>query len=1088
MIGGADRWRRRLDGLAAELAAQIRELQSDDPDDARIDKKTRDLDSLAELRAFVLPLVDEIGAWPARARWGDWLARLAPFARRVLRQPERVVQVLAGLAPMADVGPVTLAEVKDVLAERLGTFFDAPSMPRYGKVFVAATAEARGRAFTVAFVPGVAERMFPRAIHEDPLLADDLRRDVPGLLRQDGRAARERLWLRLAVGAATDRVYVSFPRVDSTGGRARVPSFYALELMRAVTGDVPDYESLTDDARGASSALLAWPAPLVATDAIDEFEHDLSILRALLRDNQPSKGRAQYILQLNAHLRRSLTSQWNRARSVWTFSDGIVRATDAVKPFLATQRLGARAYSVSALQHYAACPYRFLLSAIYRFAPVEEPVPLQKMDPLTRGSLFHQVQADLFRALQHDKLLPPKLADRDRVLRMLDRTIDDVAGEFAEKLAPAIDRVWRDEVAALGRDLHVWIDQVMRDDTWEPWRFEFAFGLRDQTGRDEHSLRDPVTIDGRFQLRGSIDLVEKKRGGEVLRVTDYKTGRNRSPRRSILAGGTMLQPVIYSLAVEAATALKAESARLLVLHDHRQLRRARGPDHRSRTPCRHRGAGDRRSCRRARRVSGGAEREGVRVLRLPPRLRSGRRAALEEKSARAAGRSRRSEEPAMKTLADARDRALIRTDALDDTLVVEAAAGTGKTTELVARIVRVIATGRAQISEVAAVTFTEKAAGELKLRLRQEVEQARRDAGAAEAGHLDAALRKLEEARVTTIHGFCAELLRERPVEAGIDPLFQVMTESQSARLFNGVFERWLQETLADPPEAVRRLLRRRAWPSEEEGSIEGLRRAGHDLTEWRDFDGEWMRPELARRPRIDAMFEELHRVAALLGNYPGRYDALFSSTWPIRTLVEDVTRVEAVTGRDEDGLEAQLVALAPASRSVEDQEGQRRRVSRRRAPRRRLEGDRAGPVLARAVRHGRQRRSRGAPAARSPRPRRSLRPRQGRGGRRRLPRSPAAGAESDSRQSRGADEFPGSLQADLRRRVSGHRSAAGGDPAVARGERSWRGRLAKGHARAGQAVPRRRSEAVDLPVPPRRHRDLQPGRMRSSKPRARGG
>jgi len=102
---------------------------------------------------------------------------------------------------------------------------------------------------------------------------------------------------------------------------------------------------------------------------------------------------------------------------------------------------------------------------------------------------------------------------------------------------------------------------VMRDDTWEPWRFEFAFGLRDQTGRDEHSLPDPVTIDGRFQLRGSIDLVEKKRGGDVLRVTDYKTGRNRSPRRSILAGGTMLQPVIYSLAVEAATALKAESAR-----------------------------------------------------------------------------------------------------------------------------------------------------------------------------------------------------------------------------------------------------------------------------------------------------------------------------------------------------------------------------------------------------------------------------------------------------------------------------------------------------------------------------------------------
>jgi ATP-dependent exoDNAse (exonuclease V) beta subunit len=262
-------------------------------------------------------------------------------------------------------------------------------------------------------------------------------------------------------------------------------------------------------------------------------------------------------------------------------------------------------------------------------------------------------------------------------------------------------------------------------------------------------------------------------------------------------------------------------------------------------------------------------------------------------------------------LLDAEARGLIRADALDATLVVEAAAGTGKTTELVARIVRVLATGRAQISQIAAVTFTEKAAGELKLRLRQAVELARHTAGAGEAAHLDAALRKLEEAHVTTIHGFCAELLRERPVEAGIDPLFQVMTESQAGRLFDGVFQRWLQETLADPPEGVRRLLRRRAWPSEEDGSIEGLRRAGLELAAWRDFDAAWTRPEFARADRIDALFAELQDLAALLARPAARYDALFNSTWPIRTLVDDVARVEAVTPRDLDGLEAQLVSLA---------------------------------------------------------------------------------------------------------------------------------------------------------------------------------
>ena len=70
-------------------------------------------------------------------------------------------------------------------------------------------------------------------------------------------------------------------------------------------------------------------------------------------------------------------------------------------------------------------------------------------------------------------------------------------------------------------------------------------------------------------------------------------------------------------------------------------------------------------------------------------------------------------------------RRLIR-DAIDDTLVVEAAAGTGKTTELVNRIVRVLREGRAGVREIVAVTFTEKAAGELKLRLRQRLEEERR--------------------------------------------------------------------------------------------------------------------------------------------------------------------------------------------------------------------------------------------------------------------------------------------------------------------------------------------------------------------------
>jgi len=561
VIGGLDRWERRLNGLAEEFRARIRGVEDEDPDDPRVDRLNRELDDLAHLQAFALPLIQEMSSWPAAVRWREWLALFDPFVRRAIRSPERVLQVLAGLHAMGEVGQVRLVEVRDVLAARLGSLDRPTPGSRYGKVFVAGIDEVRGRTFKVVFVPGLAERLFPRGIREDPLLLDDLRGHLAGLLQQNDRAANERLSLKLAVGAATSRVYVSFPRISGSDGRARVPSFYALELMRAVTGHVPDHRTLGDQAAETSSAALAWPAPIDPAVAIDDFEHDLSVLRSLMTQEPAATGRAQYMLQLNPHLRRSLTSLWNRTRGSWTFSDGIVRVTDGLRPFLATQRLGARPYSVSALQHYAACPYQFLLSAIYRLAPIEEPAPLQHMDPLTRGSLFHRVQADLFRALQRESLLPPAPAHRDRIVALLDRVIYDVAGEYAERLAPAIDRVWRDEIAAMTSDLHVWIGDVLNEGTWEPWRFEFAFGLPDQSGRDEHSLADPVTLDGRFILRGSIDLVERKKGTQALRVTDYKTGANRSAKDSVLGGGAMLQPVIYSLAVEAATGLRTEQAR-----------------------------------------------------------------------------------------------------------------------------------------------------------------------------------------------------------------------------------------------------------------------------------------------------------------------------------------------------------------------------------------------------------------------------------------------------------------------------------------------------------------------------------------------
>ena len=216
VIGGRIRWARRLEGLAAELRQRLQELATDEPDAARFAAVSRDLEQLGHLTTFALPIVGELDAWrTAHDTWGVWLERLETFAPRVLRRPTRVLRVLAEMRPMSAIGPVGIAEVRKVLTERLRMLAVEPPARRFGRVFVGSPEQARGRTFRIVFVPGLAERLFPQKLREDPLLLDEARRTLAAGLRDTReRGDLERLQLRLAVGAATDRLYVSYPRME----------------------------------------------------------------------------------------------------------------------------------------------------------------------------------------------------------------------------------------------------------------------------------------------------------------------------------------------------------------------------------------------------------------------------------------------------------------------------------------------------------------------------------------------------------------------------------------------------------------------------------------------------------------------------------------------------------------------------------------------------------------------------------------------------------------------------------------------------------------------------------------------------------
>jgi ATP-dependent helicase/nuclease subunit A len=252
---------------------------------------------------------------------------------------------------------------------------------------------------------------------------------------------------------------------------------------------------------------------------------------------------------------------------------------------------------------------------------------------------------------------------------------------------------------------------------------------------------------------------------------------------------------------------------------------------------------------------------------------------------------------------------------LDSTYVIEAAAGTGKTSALVSRIVSVIASGRGELGHIVAVTFTEKAAGELKLRLREEIERARNDAAAPpeRRKRLDIALEQLEEARIGTIHAFCSDLLRERPVEARVDPMFEVAAEDSSDAMFTGAFDQWFENALAAPGEAVRRLLRRRD-AVDREGPRSILRNAARQLLDWRDFETPWQPQPFERDREIDELIAEIIELGALAREAEPD-DWLGKSLVEISRPVAEAIRLESVRKRDYDALEAVLLRLPSGRR-----------------------------------------------------------------------------------------------------------------------------------------------------------------------------
>ena len=223
----------------------------------------------------------------------------------------------------------------------------------------------------VVFVPGLAERRRPAASPRRSAA-----RSTSGATQIDADLVNQKMRGHRRAPAAQDRhrrrvanaSILSYPRLDVGETRARVPSFYALDVMRAITGSVPDHRALAAEAAeeaGASLGVAGARGCRSARSTISNTTWRRS--KPLLDSHDPAavKGHAHYLLGLNEALRRSVISRWARGRTAWSDSDGLVRVTPGVAPGAREQP--SRAAAVFACRRCSGSPPARISSCSRRF-------------------------------------------------------------------------------------------------------------------------------------------------------------------------------------------------------------------------------------------------------------------------------------------------------------------------------------------------------------------------------------------------------------------------------------------------------------------------------------------------------------------------------------------------------------------------------------------------------------------------------------------------------------------------------------------------------------------------------------------------
>jgi ATP-dependent helicase/DNAse subunit B len=512
-----------------------------------------------EVRDLWLFLKDFFAALERFPRKGSWKELSAASAEMVNMyfeagsNRETIVRILQELSALDALGPeADLRTFKEILGDALEVKSLRHGFFQKDGVLIADIMPARGLSFRAVFIPGLVERSFPAPPRQDPLLLDPERQTLNDSLGathslplKRARLREEKILFSLAAGSARERLVLSYPRLDPSSGRERIPSFFLLNAGECLQGERIDYSRL-EKIRSYRKVPLSRYAPEAEMEAIDEEEFDLlQIARAMKGGGRPAIAYLRGLFPGFARAEKMARRRWGVR--LFTEYDGCLTSSGAQRILQERFALSGQALSATRLETYASCPFRYFLSEVLKLQPVPSPEEIRRIEPLDRGTLLHKILHDFYKRAASEIPLPLRPEHLPAAWKVMEQAALKAFSEAEVRGETGLALLWELDRQSLLEDLRAFLkNETGLDEGFLPKDLEIQFGFEPRPGK---SPRPSLLLEDKTEvfLRGRIDRVDGSAGGESLRIVDYKSGKIRGEEDGF-GGGASLQLPIYLLA------------------------------------------------------------------------------------------------------------------------------------------------------------------------------------------------------------------------------------------------------------------------------------------------------------------------------------------------------------------------------------------------------------------------------------------------------------------------------------------------------------------------------------------------------------